>query len=265
MNPYLVKPGQAVRLDDHDPDDTSMFDLDKQAGRVHLRELSLELDRLQNLLYAEHRHKLLIILQGMDSSGKNGTIRHVFKYVDPLGVRVSSFKAPSTEELERDYLWRVHRRVPAKGEIVIFDRSHYEDVGFVRVHGLISDEVCQRRYAQIRDFERMLVEEGTTILKFFLHIDRKVQKKRLNARLEKPHKRWKYDSADMKERAHWEDYMQAYSQAISETSTDQAPWYVIPANHKWYRNLVVAQLVVDTLGSFDMHYPGSQEDTEDSE
>lgn len=255
MNPYLVTPGQSVQLQKHDPGDTRLFDLDKETGHVRLRELSLELDRLQNLLYAEHRRKLLIILQGMDASGKNGTIRHVFRYVDPLGVRVSSFKAPTYEEQGRDYLWRVHRRVPATGEIVIFDRSHYEDVSVVRVHGLISEAVHRRRYAQIRNFEQMLAEEGTTILKFFLHIDRDVQKKRIESRLEKPHKRWKFDQSDLDEREHWDDYMCAYSEAISETSTGWAPWYIIPANHKWYRNLVVAQVIVDTLNNFDMHYP----------
>ena len=196
----------------------------------------------------------------MDTSGKDGTIRRVFQHVDPLGVRVASFKAPSLEEQSFDYLWRVHGQVPAKGEIVIFNRSHYEDVCIARVRKLIPHHVWERRYAQITDFERMLNEEGTTILKFFLNIGRDEQKKRLEARRDDPDKRWKFTRADVEERKLWSSYIEAYQEALSRTSTDWAPWYVVPANHKWYRNLVVASVIVEALGGLGMKYPKSPED-----
>ena len=260
MDRYRVKPGSSINLRHCDPGDTSAFQGPKQQAEAVVSGKSQELDVLQELLYAEHKHKLLIILQGMDTSGKDSTIRRVFQHVDPLGVRVASFKAPSLEEQSFDYLWRVHSQVPSKGEIVIFNRSHYEDVCITRVRSLIPHAVWQRRYAQINDFERMLCEEGATILKFFLHINQDEQKKRLEERRDDPSKRWKFSSADVEERKLWPSYMEAYEEALSRTSTEWAPWYVVPANHKWYRNLVVASVIVEALGSLKMHYPKAADD-----
>jgi PPK2 family polyphosphate:nucleotide phosphotransferase len=257
---YRIKPGTSVNLRHCDAGDTSAFEGPKQQAEAVVSGKSQELDVLQELLYAEHQHRLLIVLQGMDTSGKDSTIRRVFQYVDPLGVRVASFKAPSLEEQSYDYLWRVHVQVPSRGEIVIFNRSHYEDVCIARVRSLISRPVWQRRYAQINDFERMLCEEGTTILKFYLHISHDEQKKRLEARRDDPRKRWKLCSADVAERKLWPSYMEAYEEAISKTSTEWAPWYVVPANHKWYRNLVVASVIVEALSGLKMHYPEAPED-----
>jgi PPK2 family polyphosphate:nucleotide phosphotransferase len=195
MDRHRVKPGSAIRLSDYDANDTSAFTGPKAQADAVVVGKSQELNVLQELLYAEHKHKVLIVLQGMDTSGKDGTIRHVFQHVDPLGVRVGAFKAPSAEEASFDYLWRIHRHVPGKGEVVIFNRSHYEDVGIARVRELVPRQVWQRRYAQINDFERMLTEEGTTILKFYLHIDRNEQRKRLEARRDDPEKQWKNGSS----------------------------------------------------------------------
>lgn len=260
MERYRVVPGSLVNLDEWDPGDEKAFDGEKEDANRRLEELNGELEALQELLYAEHKHKLLVVLQATDTGGKDGTIRHVFEGVNPQGVRVASFKAPTAEELDHDYLWRVHRQAPGKGEIVIFNRSHYEDVLIVRVHSLVGQEVWGRRYTQINDFERMLSEEGTTILKFFLHIDKDEQKDRLQARLDEKEKRWKFNVADLKEREAWPAYQKAYEDVLSKTSTKWAPWYVIPANHKWYRNLVVASIIVSTLKAMDMKYPQPQED-----
>ncbi len=205
-------------------------------------------------------HKFLIVLQAMDTGGKDGTIRHVFEGVNPQGVKVTSFKAPTSEELDHDYLWRVHRLMPGMGEIMIFNRSHYEDVLVVRVHELVPADVWRRRYDQINHFERMLGEEGTTILKFYLNIDQDEQKQRLQARLDDPDKRWKFNVGDLQERQLWSKYIKAYEDVLSKTSTEWAPWYIVPANHKWYRNLVVATTIVETLQSLKMKYPTPQVD-----
>ena len=197
---YRVEPGSRVELSKWDPNDKSAFSGDKDEGRERLLGLNDELEALQELLFAEHRHRVLIVLQAMDSGGKDGTIRHVFEGVNPQGVRVASFKQPTPEELNHDYLWRVHKQVPGSGEIVIFNRSHYEDVLVVRVHNLVPKAVWAKRYDQINAFERLLADEGTTILKFFLHIDLDEQKERLQARLDEPHKRWKFNPGDLKER-----------------------------------------------------------------
>jgi PPK2 family polyphosphate:nucleotide phosphotransferase len=260
MDRYRIKPGSKVDLSHRDAGDTDAFHGPKQQADAVVDGKSQELDALQELLYAEHRHKVLVVLQGMDTSGKDGTIRRVFQHVDPLGVRVACFKAPSLEEQSFDYLWRVHSQVPARGEIVIFNRSHYEDVCIARVRELVPRHVWQRRYAQINDFERMLSEEGTTILKFFLHIDRDEQKARLQQRRDDPDKRWKFCRADVEERKLWPAYMEAYAESLARTSTEWAPWYVVPANHKWYRNLVVASVIVETLGALGMKYPAAAED-----
>jgi PPK2 family polyphosphate:nucleotide phosphotransferase len=259
MKRYRVSPGTKVDLDQWDPDDTSMFTGKKTDGVRALEPLTARLEQLQELLYAEGKHKVLIVLQAMDAGGKDGTIRHVFDGVNPQGVKVASFKAPSDNELAHDYLWRVHRRAPAKGEITIFNRSHYEDVLVVRVKKLAPKSVWARRYRQINEFEKMLVDEGTTILKFYLHISKDEQKQRLQDRLDKADKHWKFNAADLKERARWNDYQKAYESVLSKTSTKSAPWYVIPANRKWYRNLVISRILVDTLEGLDMRYPAPEE------
>lgn len=254
-----ISPGQAVRLADWNPDDDRLVNGQKAAAREQLDADRVRLEALQELLYAEGKHRLLVVLQAMDTAGKDSTIRHVFQGVDPLGVRVASFKAPTAHELAHDYLWRVHQKVPAQGEIVIFNRSHYEDVLITRVNGWIDAAECARRYRQINDFERMLAETGTSILKFYLHISKDEQKKRLEARRDTPEKQWKFQPADLAVRAQWADYMRAYEAALSATSTAHAPWHVIPANSKLARNLAVSRILIDTLESLDMRYPPAPE------
>jgi len=260
MQKYLVKPGTKVNLSRKNAGDTSKFDGGKPEGRQALTKLNEELDRLQEMLYAEHRHKILIVLQAMDTGGKDGTIRSVFEGVNPQGVKVVSFKAPNSEELNHDYLWRIHQHVPGKGEITIFNRSHYEDVLIVRVHKLVPKSVWEKRFDHINQFERMLTDEGTTILKFFLHIDKDEQKERLEARLNEPDKNWKFNVGDLDERKLWNQYVRAYEDVLSQTSTDYAPWYIVPANHKWYRNLVVAGVLTETLRNLNMSFPKPEQD-----
>jgi PPK2 family polyphosphate:nucleotide phosphotransferase len=260
MNRYRVKPGENFKLSDRDPNDGREFDGGKETGKLRTLELNRELEALQELMYAEQRHKLLVVLQAMDTGGKDGVIRAVFDGVNPTGVHVASFKAPSTAELSHDYFWRIHQRTPARGEIVIFNRSHYEDVVVVRIHNLVPKSIWEKRFRHIREFERMLCDEGVTVLKFFLHIDKEEQRERLHARLDDPTKHWKFNVGDVKERAHWDNYMIAYEQAIAETSTDDAPWYVVPSNRKWYRDLVIATVLVDKLKSLKMTYPPNPED-----
>jgi PPK2 family polyphosphate:nucleotide phosphotransferase len=260
MDRYRVPPNSAIDLQDWNPNDNAVFGGSKREARDRLDELNDELEELQELLYAEHKQKVLIVLQGMDTSGKDGTIRHVFEGVNPQGVRVAGFKVPTRIELDHDYLWRVHQQVPGTGEIAIFNRSHYEDVLVVRVHNLVPQEVWSRRYAHINEFERLLSDEGTTILKFYLHIDLDEQKERLEARLQEPHKQWKFSLGDLAERKLWSDYTQAYEEVLSSTSTEWAPWYIVPANRKWYRNLVVATVLVDALKGLDMQYPAPEDD-----
>lgn len=257
-----VKPGSRVRLADWNPDDDTMLDGGKSGARERLDADRARLESLQELLYAEGRHKFLVVLQAMDTAGKDSTIRHVFQGVDPLGVRVASFKAPTAHELAHDYLWRVHQKVPAAGEIVLFNRSHYEDVLITRVNGWIDADECARRYRQINDFERMLAETGTTILKFYLHISKDEQKKRLEARRDTPEKQWKFQPADLAVRAQWDDYRRAYEDALSATSTDHAPWHVIPANSKLARNLAVSRILVAALERLNMRYPPAPEGVE---
>ncbi|MBT8215767.1 MAG: polyphosphate kinase 2 family protein, partial [Acidimicrobiia bacterium] len=253
MNTHRVEPGTAVDLSSIDPHETG--GLNKQQARAETKQLNRRLEALQELLYAEGKHKLLIVLQAMDAAGKDGTIRHVFDRVNPQGVKVASFKKPTDRELAHDYLWRVHAHTPGTGEITIFNRSHYEDVLIVRVLGLVPEERWSRRYDHIRDFEQLLADEGTTIRKFYLHIDKAEQKERLQARLDNPDKHWKFDVGDLAQRKLWDDYMAAYETAISRTSTEAAPWYVIPANRKWYRNLAISRILVDTLEGLNMSFP----------
>ena len=255
MDRYRVRPGTRVDLSAWDPDDKAVFEGGKSKGQTALVELNRRLEVLQELLYAEGKHKLLIVLQAMDTGGKDGVIRHVFNGVNPQGVKVANFKVPTPEELAHDYLWRIHKQTPGKGEIMIFNRSHYEDVLVVRVHGLASPDVWGRRFDHINAFERLLADEGTTILKFYLHISPEEQKARLQSRLDEPHKRWKFNPGDLKDRALWGDYMHAYEDVLSKTSMPWAPWYIVPANRKWYRNLVIGQVIVETLERLEMRYP----------
>jgi PPK2 family polyphosphate:nucleotide phosphotransferase len=263
MDRYRVKPDSKVDLSQRDPNDHSAFAGGKKERQKAISALNGRLEVLQELLYAEHEHKVLIVLQAMDTGGKDGVIRHVFDGVNPQGVRVASFKVPTQEELDHDYLWRVHEQVPGKGEIAIFNRSHYEDVLVVRVHELTPEKIWRKRYDHINEFERMLADEGTTILKFFLHIDLGEQKERLQARLDEPNKRWKFSLGDLKERKLWPDYMRAYEDVLSKTSTKWAPWYIVPANRKWYRNLVVATILVEALEGLHMNYPQPEESLDD--
>lgn len=263
MEHYRVQPGSTVNLAQWDPADKRAFDGDKKQGEARTAKLTQHLEQLQEVLYAQGKHKVLIVLQAMDTGGKDGVIRHVFDGVNPQGVRVAAFKAPTPAELAHDYLWRVHPHTPGKGEIVIFNRSHYEDVLVVRVHNLVPETVWRRRYEHINAFEKLLADEGTTILKFYLHIDQDEQKERLQARLDDPEKRWKFAKGDLEERQLWPAYMRAYEEMLSKTSTAWAPWYIIPANRKWYRNLVISQIIVDTLAGLQMRYPAAEEGLED--
>lgn len=213
------------------------------------------LNELQEILYAEAKHAVLVVLQAMDTGGKDGTIRRVLGPLNPQGVRVSSFKQPTPEELAHDFLWRIHQEVPAKGMIRIFNRSHYEDVLVVRVHGMVPESEINRRYEQINTFERSLSENGVTILKFCLHISKEEQKQRLQDRLDRPDKHWKFSSGDLAERELWDNYMDAYETALSRCSTPWAPWYVVPANRKWYRDFAVGHILLDTLEDMDLRYP----------
>ncbi len=257
---YCVKKSTKIDLGRWDPNDKSILGIDKDQEKELSLKLHQELCDLQAMLYAENKHKVLIVLQAMDTAGKDGVIQHAFKGVNPQGVKVASFKAPSQEELSHDFLWRVHQKVPAAGGIVIFNRSHYEDVLITRVHKMIPRKGWERRFGEIREFEQMLAEEGTLILKFFLHISKKEQKERLEERLKDPDKNWKFSSGDLAERKLWPDYMKAYEDAIGKTGASWAPWYIIPSNRKWYRNLVVLAIIVSHLRGLGMKYPVQKED-----
>ena len=228
---------------------------DKVADKLKVQQLALQIAELQAMLYASHNKKLLVVLQGMDTSGKDGAVSGVFGSVNPEGIRVISFKSPSALELQHDYLWRIHQEVPRQGEMVVFNRSHYEDVLITRVHDWIDVAECKRRYAHINDFERMLSETGTVMIKCFLHISQEEQRARLQERVDNPLKHWKFDVQDIEERKRWEQYQQVYTQAIVATDTEQAPWYVIPANSKTHRNLTLANIVLETLQAMQLSYP----------
>jgi PPK2 family polyphosphate:nucleotide phosphotransferase len=252
-DPLRVRPGTRVDLAKVDPGAT--FGRTKEAAAEELETGLARLTDLQDRLWAEGKHRVLVVLQGIDAAGKDGTLRHVMGAFNPQGCAVTAFKVPSADELAHDYLWRVHRRVPGKGEIGVFNRSHYEDVLVVRVHDLVPKAVWSRRYDQINDFEELLAEEGTTIIKFFLYIDKDEQRERFQARFDDPTKRWKFALGDLEERKHWDDYIAAYEDALSKTTTDHAPWYVVPANRKWFRDLAVASILAATLEELDPHYP----------
>ena len=252
----IVEPGSRVKLKRFDPDDTLGVAKNAKALGKTLGRLT----ELQHLLYADKRYSLLIVLQGLDASGKDGTIRHVMSGVNPQGCEVTAFKAPTAEEQAHDFLWRIHRAAPRKGNIGIFNRSHYEDVLIARVHSLVPKPVWSERFWQINDFEQMLVENGTTILKFFLHISKDQQKQRFEQRIQDSSRNWKLSLPDFEERKHWEAYTESYQDALQKTSTKWAPWYVIPANRKWFRNFLVAELTVKTLDEMKLKYPAPSVD-----
>ncbi|MBI3808447.1 MAG: polyphosphate kinase 2 family protein [Nitrospirae bacterium] len=258
MKEYRVKPDAQLNLGRCDPDDTGEYkntDQGKEKAKAVTVQLIGRLGELQQRLYANGNRAVLIVLQGMDTSGKDGTIKHVMSGVNPQGCRVATFKAPSNSELAHDFLWRVHHEVPAKGQIGIFNRSHYEDVLITRVHKMISAKVEAQRLNQIKEFEELLAENGTAILKVFLHISKNEQKARLEARIRDPEKRWKFNEGDLEERKLWADYMKVFEEVLSATSTKHAPWYIVPANRKWYRNLVVADLAVRALEDMKLKTP----------
>jgi PPK2 family polyphosphate:nucleotide phosphotransferase len=248
-----VAPGRRFRLANVDPGDTHGFSRD--AGLEATQRELAQLAELQDRLWAEARHAVLVVLQGIDTSGKDGVINKVMTALNPQGCAVTSFKVPSAEELAHDYLWRVHQHVPRHGEIGVFNRSHYEDVLVVRVHGLVPKRVWSRRYDQINQFERILTENGTTVVKFFLLIDRDEQRARIQARFDDPAKRWKFSMGDLDERRLWDDYQAAFQDALTRTSSDWAPWHVIPANHKWFRDLAVASILRASIAGLKPAYP----------
>ena len=259
---FLVKAKKPLKLSSFDPDDTGKHD-DKDAASEELEKLSRKLRELQYALYAEGRRSLLICLQALDGAGKDGTINHVFGAMNPQGTRVHGFKVPSAEEARHDFLWRAHAHTPGRGEVAIFNRSHYEDVLVVRVHELVPKAVWSKRYELINDFEKLLIDNGTHILKFYLHISPEEQLKRFKKRLDDPNRQWKISESDYSERKLWPAYVEAYEEALSKTSTERAPWFVIPSNHKWFRNLAVSRIVVDTLSALDMKTPTPSVDIEE--
>ncbi len=250
----MAKPGTTPDLTRLNPGATPGVKGKKAAAGLLKRNID-RLNELQYLLYAENKHAVLVVLQAMDAAGKDGTIRHVMAGLNPQGCSVTPFKVPSDEERDHDFLWRIHKAAPRIGEFGIFNRSHYEDVLVVRVHSLVPPEVWSKRYEQINAFEKLLADNGVTILKFFLHISKEEQKRRFRKRLEDPRKHWKLSQKDFDERAFWEDYMQAYTEALARCSTPWAPWYIIPSDRKWYRNLAVSQIIVEVLEQLDMQFP----------
>jgi len=248
-----ARPGKKIRLSKIEPGDTAGATKEKALARVEkLREKLL---RWQEVFYADHRHSLLIIFQAMDTGGKDGSVKSLFSCINPAGLHITSFKAPTTEELDHDFLWRIHRATPGKGMIGIWNRSHYEDVLVARVHKLVEKKVWKARYDQINRFEKNLHENGTTILKFMLHISKDEQCRRLQARLDDPEKRWKFNPGDIKERALWDDYQEAYEDAINCCTTDHAPWHIVPADNKWARNLAIIETVVRAFKKMKPRFP----------
>jgi PPK2 family polyphosphate:nucleotide phosphotransferase len=259
--PILIPHDEHIRIKEFEPDYTGKYK-NKDDANAELEKNIARLAELQEVLYAEGKHALLIVLQAMDAGGKDGLIRNVMSGINPQGCRVTSFKAPTPEELSHDFLWRIHQHVPPKGSIGVFNRSHYEDVLIVRVHNLVPEAVWKKRYENINNFEKLLADSGVTILKFFLHISQEEQKERLEKRLEDKTKNWKFNPGDLKERALWDEYMAAYEDAINKCNTAWAPWHIVPANKKWYRNLVISERLVEALESLDMKYPPAPEEIE---
>lgn len=259
MKQFRVKPNGNFSLSQF----STTGDLDlgtKEAAAVRLTQLREDIQSLQRMLYAEHKQRMLVILQAMDTGGKDGTVRQVFSGIDPHGMRVIPFKAPTQIELDHDFLWRVHAQAPAVGEIVVFNRSHYEDILAVKVKNLLPKSIWEKRYDHIVNFERMLADEGTTIIKLFLHISYDEQRRRLQERLENPRKHWKFDPEDIRDRERWPKFISAYEEVIGRTSTDCAPWYIVPADRKWYRNLVVAETIKAALIKMEPSWPQQKHD-----
>jgi len=256
---HRLDPERPIRLAEM-PTNGKQFHPDRKAAEAEFRSLRRALAELQARLYAEGKHKLLVVLQAMDAGGKDGTIRRVFRGVNPQGVRVTSFKVPSKKELAHDFLWRIHREVPGKGMITVFNRSHYEDVLVVRVHELVPESVWRPRFEHINQFEKLLTDTGTTLLKFYLHISPEEQKRRFQARLDDPTKHWKFSLEDLEKRKLWDTYMTAYEEVLNQCTTPWAPWYVIPADQKWYRNLAIARVIVNAIQELDPQYPEAEGD-----
>ena len=251
---FLVVPGSHIRLGDFDPQFTDRGE-DKRSALLKIKKFQQRMDSLQFQLYAERKRSLLICLQGPDAGGKDGVVRHVLGSMNPQGCRVVSFKEPSSEERAHDFLWRIEHRTPASGEVVVFNRSHYEDVLIVRVHDLVPRKVWSKRYEQINAFEERLIANHTHILKFFLHISKEEQLRRFKKRLEDPGSQWKISEADYSEREYWDDYMAAYEDALGKCSTGAAPWFIIPSDHKWFRNLAISQIIVETMEKLGIELP----------
>ena len=251
--------GESISLSEVSSDGRA-FHNNRELAEEQFRTLRKELAELQRRFYAEGKHKLLVVLQATDAGGKDGTIRKVFEGVNPQGVRVTSFKVPSKDELAHDFLWRIHKAVPKKGMIGIFNRSQYEDVLVVRVHNIVPESVWRPRYQQIVDFENILIENGTTLLKFYLHISKDEQRQRFQDRIDDPSKNWKFSMEDIEKRKFWDDYRDAYEEMINQTSINSAPWYIIPADQKWYRNLAISKIIVGTIRELDPQYPSPEAD-----
>ncbi|MGI9665641.1 MAG: PPK2 family polyphosphate kinase [Acidimicrobiia bacterium] len=261
---YRVAPNNKPNFSDIDTRDIGVYpDLKKRTSLRELEKLNAHLAQLQRRLWADAQHSVLIVLQAMDTGGKDGTIRKVLSGVNPQGVDVSGFGVPSELERAHDYLWRIHLRTPTKGRIAVFNRSHYEDVLVVRVNNLVPKEQWSRRYGHIRNFEQLLIDEGTTVRKIMLNISKEEQKERLLARLADPTKNYKFNPSDLDTRAKWDSYMDAYSDALAETSTDAAPWFIVPADRKWYRNLIVSRIIIDAIEGLDLSYPTTDFDLSD--
>jgi PPK2 family polyphosphate:nucleotide phosphotransferase len=256
---FLVPPGTSVKLTDYNPDDIIGVS-DKQEAEGKLAKLRKQLSDLQLVLYAEHKHALLVVLQALDAGGKDGTIRHIFTGVNPQGCAVTAFKVPTPEEADHDFLWRIHKAVPPVGMIGIFNRSHYESVLVERVHNLVPQDVWKKRYGQINSFEEMLSANRVHILKFFLHISKDEQKRRIESRIHDKSKNWKMSMSDIKERERWDNYQAAFAEAISKCSTSYAPWYIVPANKKWFRNVLISQVIVNCLRGLNMQLPKGEFD-----
>ncbi len=263
LDRYRIRPGAPVRLDERASDDTQGLDGDRKRAEAQTREHLDAVDELQERLYAEGQQSLLVVLQAMDGAGKDSTLRAVFGPLDPQGVRVAAFKAPTEIERAHDFLWRIHAQVPRRGELVVFNRSHYEDVLIVRVKGWAPPDEIERRYEHIAAFERLLAENRTRVVKLMLHVSKAYQLERLRRRLERPDKHWKFNPADLKERERWDDYMRAFETALEKTSTDAAPWYVVPSEKRWFRDLVVARLLREALEAMAPQYPAPTFDPAD--
>jgi PPK2 family polyphosphate:nucleotide phosphotransferase len=254
LDAIRIAPSAPAGLADRDPRDTLDLE-DKRSGKDELASLQSDMTTLQRRLWAENARAILLVLQGMDTAGKDSTIRRVLGVMNPHGVEVTGFGVPSSEERDHDYLWRIHRACPSRGRIGVFNRSHYEDVGVVRVEGLVDDGEAKRRFQQIRDFEAMLTANGTTVRKVWLHISRDEQRERLQARVDDPEKHWKFQASDLDHRTRWDDYQRVYTEAIEATSTTDCPWFVVPADRKWVRDVAVARILVDTLAGMDPKPP----------